>query len=259
MADSTYYLIKKSTLDAIADSIRSQKGTEKNYPAKDFSTEILAISGGANPIVVSNEDEMIALMVDGNKGKVVYKDSTSGGTNDHDIGYYRISEMMLFERLYLKDEAPIPEGYVKPSGDFVITENGTFDVTNYASATVNISAVLPQLYAPTISISEAVLTITPTASNGDFATAYYLYIDGVKVASTTAGNYTLSSLNYGEGEYTVKVTAYATNFTESAFSNTVTYVVEVTYTTEENESGTTVTIGSYSTEANDSGETVIFA
>lgn len=35
---------------------------------------------------------------------------------------------------------PVPSGYIKPSGTKTITENGTHDVTQYASATVNIQS-----------------------------------------------------------------------------------------------------------------------
>lgn len=46
---------------------------------------------------------------------------------------------------------PVPSGYIKPSGSKAITENGTHDVTNYASAVVNVPAKPTQftnLYDP---------------------------------------------------------------------------------------------------------------
>lgn len=33
---------------------------------------------------------------------------------------------------------PIPNGYIKPSGSLEIVANGTHDITNYASATINV-------------------------------------------------------------------------------------------------------------------------
>ena len=46
---------------------------------------------------------------------------------------------------------PIPDGYIKPSGSKTITENGTHDVTQYASAVVNVAGKPTQftnLYDP---------------------------------------------------------------------------------------------------------------
>ena len=46
---------------------------------------------------------------------------------------------------------PIPSGYIKPSGSKTITENGTHDVTQYASAVVNVAGKPTQftnLYDP---------------------------------------------------------------------------------------------------------------
>ena len=38
---------------------------------------------------------------------------------------------------------PVPSGYIKPSGSKSITENGTHDVTQYASAVVNVETAKP--------------------------------------------------------------------------------------------------------------------
>ena len=44
----------------------------------------------------------------------------------------------------LSVNVPIPDGYVKPVGDFPMTENGTYDVTRYESATVNVQPPLQE-------------------------------------------------------------------------------------------------------------------
>ena len=51
--------------------------------------------------------------------------------NASDEGYVGYSEVTV---------NAIPEGYIQPSGTKMITENGTHDVTNYASAVVSISS-----------------------------------------------------------------------------------------------------------------------
>lgn len=41
-------------------------------------------------------------------------------------------------------DVPIPDGYLKPVGDFPMTENGTYDVRRYETATVNVQPVLQE-------------------------------------------------------------------------------------------------------------------
>ena len=89
---------------------------------------------------------------------------------------------------------------------------------------------LPQLFAPSISLSGNTLTITPNASNGGFSTDYSIY-DGstfVKTISTTTID--LSTV-FAEGttQHTVTVQATADNFQNSAASNSVTYANIKTY------------------------------
>ena len=130
MAD---YLIKGETLKAIADSIREKRKTSTTYTPTDFPAEILAITGGDNPIVAANDTQMNGLLVADNAGKVVYK-SASGS---YDIGYYLITESIAFDRLYLASEIPSEEA--------TFTENGVYTfsgVGGYKKVTVNVDSVV---------------------------------------------------------------------------------------------------------------------
>jgi surface protein len=64
----------------------------------------------------------------------------------------------------------IPEGYLKPEGDLAITENGSHDVTEFA--TVNVEVPIPEGYL----VPEGEMTVT---ENGDHDVTEYA---GIKVA-----------------------------------------------------------------------------
>lgn len=48
-------------------------------------------------------------------------------------------EGYTLSKVSISVEVPVPDGYVKPSGTLEVTENGTHDVSEYASVDVNIS------------------------------------------------------------------------------------------------------------------------
>lgn len=80
----------------------------------------------------------------------------------------------------------------------------------------------PQLNAPTISISQMILTITNPSTNGNFVTGYKVYADGSLVASPTSTTVDLSSVVQGNSA-SITVKACGTNFEDSAASTAATF------------------------------------
>ena len=89
---------------------------------------------------------------------------------------------------------------------------------------------LPQLFAPSISLSGNTLTITPNASNGGFSTDYSIYDGSTFIKTITATTIDLSTV-FAESttQHTVTVQATADNFQNSAASNSVNYANIKTY------------------------------
>ena len=111
---------------------------------------------------------------------------------------------------------PTPDDYIKPTGTKNITENGTHDVSEYASAEVNVESEAPvlqtlevnitepgifefapesgydgivkiivgvdapQLTAPTVSLNGSTLTITATDTNTE---AFAILVDGIEMVT----------------------------------------------------------------------------
>ncbi len=112
---------------------------------------------------------------------------------------------------------------ITPTGTLDITTNGTKDVTNYAS--VNVNVPLPTLNAPTISLSNSIVTITNPVTNGSFVSGYDVYKNGTLLTSITLATVDLSTLITDAGTYTITVKAKGINFNDSVASNSVEYTV----------------------------------
>ena len=93
-------------------------------------------------------------------------------------------------------------------------------------------ATLPQLYAPSISISGTTLTIKDNSKNSPFTTGYNVYVDGVKRASGQS----INILNYVSPGKTATITAtvigegFGITFKESEPSNAITFTNAISFT-----------------------------
>jgi hypothetical protein len=85
---------------------------------------------------------------------------------------------------------PIPSNYIIPSGTRTITANGTFDVTSYASAKVEVPASGHTVYKHTI-------TITAPGATGSYGTSTIscsnVYLYSISLSTSIAGEYNASN------------------------------------------------------------------
>lgn len=189
MADN--YIIKKSTLTAIGDAIRSKTETTTKMKPTDMPAKILAIeSGGA---------ELSTITVDANfaKGDQVVESA------DEKSGY---SKVTITKPTTLKAENIA-------SGVTIAGITGTGTITS-----------LPVLAKPTISKSNGTMSISTPSSNGDYDTQLRIYNYGTlfKTISTTS-SWSMESNCSKNTTYEFYVTCYGSKFVESEGSNTITW------------------------------------
>lgn len=121
----------------------------------------------------------------------------------------------------------IPDGYIKPSGTVTVTENGTVDVTNYASAQVNVP--VPDGYVKPSGTKS--ITANGTHSVSGYANAEVNVPVGVFPSGTKSitANGTVDVTNYASvsvnvptetvEEYDGTVTVSGGSFAENGDSN----------------------------------------
>lgn len=76
---------------------------------------------------------------------------------------------------------PVPSGYIKPSGSKSITTNGTHDVTQYASAVVNVETAKPTQFTNLYDPANVVLKTRSDCSGGTTSFVSDNYVNYVKI------------------------------------------------------------------------------
>lgn len=131
-------------MTAIADAIRAKTGKTDALTLDQMATEIEGITtGGTEDLndVLTEQEALIAELQ-----AVLAEKASGGGAADPVIEPLAITENGTYTAPNGVDgyspvsvNVPIPDGYIVPSGTKTITENGTHDVTAYASVNVNVT------------------------------------------------------------------------------------------------------------------------
>lgn len=181
-------------LTDVANAIRTKKGTTGTINAQNFSSEIASIETD-NPYIATTTTEMSQYLASKYDGAIVRYTGTTGtytqnmlykvkavsanewafdelitpvgSTTKTENGTYDVKE-------YAEVVVNVPIG-ITPTGSIDITSNGTVDVTNYASANVNVANQNPYTAANATEMAQYL------------ASKYYGAV--VKYAGTT-GTYT---------------------------------------------------------------------
>ena len=145
-------------LTDVANAIRTKKGTTGTINAQNFSSEIASIETD-NPYIATTTTEMSQYLASKYDGAIVRYTGTTGTYTQNML--YKVKAVSanewVFDELitpvgsttktengtydvkeYAEVVVNVPIG-ITPTGSIDITSNGTVDVTNYASANVNVA------------------------------------------------------------------------------------------------------------------------
>lgn len=156
--DNSRFVIQKTTLDAIGNSIRAKTGKTAIIPLTDMPAEIGSITTG-DGVTYSVEiiDDILYITSGANAdgGIVPSGTITINRNGEHDVTAYAKADVKVpvstgsidiisngehDVTAYAKANVnvPIPDGYFKPTGTKTITANGEYTIAAYSKVNVDI-------------------------------------------------------------------------------------------------------------------------
>lgn len=167
------YKIQGNTLKGIADAIRTDTGTTDTYEPENMAAGVHSaynkgFSDGAG------QTASIVLQSKQVTPSAVLQQITA------DSGYDGLSEV---------DVAAIPADYLIPSGVKNVTENGSYDITKFASVLVSVAPTEAAVFCKIISAAEAVTAGNITLITDEWIASNYTnskFFCGFQLISDTA-------------------------------------------------------------------------